>query len=187
MGNERVLRARFNDARFFWDIDLRSKLSDRLEDLKNVTFQAKLGSYFDKTERMVELARRSAKPSGASVAMCARAATLSKCDLPTEMVKELTELQGIVGGLYAREQGEPLEIWRADVRTLQAREHGRFDPFTVTGQVVALADKMRHVARLLRDRTDSDRLARSFRVAARRARCGEDHCRRRPAHKAQRF
>ena len=106
-GNERVLRARFNDARFFWDVDLRSKLSDRLDDLKNVTFQAKLGSYFEKTERMVALARQIAEDVGASPATGARAATLCKCDLPTEMVKELTELQGIVGGLYAREQGEP--------------------------------------------------------------------------------
>ena len=64
MGNERVLRARFNDARFFWDIDLRRKLSDRLEDLKNVTFQAKLGSYFDKTQRMIQLARQIRRSHG---------------------------------------------------------------------------------------------------------------------------
>jgi glycyl-tRNA synthetase beta chain len=141
MGNERVLRARFNDARFFWDIDIRRKLSDRLEDLKNVTFQAKLGSYFDKTQRMVQLAKQFAEAAGASVPMCAQAATLSKCDLPTEMVKELTELQGIVGGLYAREQGEPLEIWRAVYEHYKPVSMEDSIPSTVTGQVVALADK----------------------------------------------
>jgi glycyl-tRNA synthetase beta chain len=141
MGNERVLRARFNDARFFWDIDLRRKLSDRLEDLKNVTFQAKLGSYFDKTQRMIQLARQFGEAVGASVSMCARAAALSKCDLPTEMVKELTELQGIVGGLYAREQGEPLEIWRAVYEHYKPVSMEDSIPSTVTGQVVALADK----------------------------------------------
>jgi glycyl-tRNA synthetase beta chain len=140
-GNERVLRARFNDARFFWDIDIRRKLSDRLDDLKSITFQAKLGSYFDKTQRMVELANRFAEAVGASAAMCARAATLSKCDLPTEMVKELTELQGIVGGLYAREQGEPIEIWRAIYEHYKPVSMEDSIPLTVTGQVVALADK----------------------------------------------
>ena len=140
-GNERVLRARFNDARFFWDVDLRRKLSDRLDDLKNVTFQAKLGSYFDKTERMVKLARLIAEAVGASPAMATRAATLSKCDLPTEMVKELTELQGVVGGLYAREQGEPLEIWRAIYEHYKPVSMEDSIPSTLTGKVVALADK----------------------------------------------
>jgi glycyl-tRNA synthetase beta chain len=141
MGNERVLRARFNDARFFWDIDLRRKLEDRVEDLKNVTFQAKLGSYFDKTERMVRMARQIAESVGASPAMCGRAALLSKCDLTTEMVKELTELQGIVGGLYAREQGESPEIWRAIYEHYKPVSMDDSIPSTVTGQVVALADK----------------------------------------------
>ena len=76
MGNERVLRARFNDARFFWDIDLRRKLSDRLEDLKNVTFQAKLGSYFDKTQRMIQLARQIRRSRGRKrFNVCARGGT----------------------------------------------------------------------------------------------------------------
>ncbi len=141
LGNERVLRARFNDARFFWDIDLRRNLTDRLEDLKNVTFQAKLGSYFEKTERMVRLAKQIAETLAASPVMCGRAAQLSKCDLTTEMVKELTELQGIVGGLYAREQGESHEIWRAVYEHYKPVSMEDTIPSTITGQVVALADK----------------------------------------------
>jgi glycyl-tRNA synthetase beta chain len=141
IGNERVLRARFNDARFFWDVDLRRKLADRIEDLKNVTFQAKLGSYFDKTERMSRLAKQFAESAGANVAVCARAATLSKCDLTTEMVKELPELQGIVGGLYAREQGEPHEIWRAVYEHYKPVSMEDSIPASITSQIVALADK----------------------------------------------
>src|SRR3984957_15924559 len=93
-GNEKVLRARFNDARFFWDQDQKKKLEDRVEDLKTVTFQAKLGSYYDKTMRVVELVKQLGGND--------RAALLAKYDLTTDMVKEFTDLQGIVGGLYAR-------------------------------------------------------------------------------------
>ncbi|HUS05861.1 MAG TPA: glycine--tRNA ligase subunit beta, partial [Bryobacteraceae bacterium] len=142
MGNERVLRARFNDARFFWGVDQRRKLSERVEDLKNVTFQAKLGSYFDKTQRVRSLARQLAVQVGAAPADCERAALLSKTDLTTEMVKELTELQGIVGGLYAREQGEPEPVWRAIYEQYKPVSMEDSIPETLTGQVVALADKL---------------------------------------------
>ncbi len=101
-GNERVLRARFNDARFFWDVDQRKPLAQRVADLAHVTFQARLGSYLDKTRRTMALVR---ELGGDETAV--RAAELSKCDLTTELVKEFTELQGVVGGLYARAQGEP--------------------------------------------------------------------------------
>ena len=104
-GNEKVLRARFNDARFFWDQDQKKKLEDRVEDLKSVTFQAMLGSYYEKTQRVVALT----KGLGGSE----RAALLCKCDLTTDMVKEFTDLQGIVGGLYARAQGESEEVAQA--------------------------------------------------------------------------
>ena len=107
-GNERVLRARFNDARFFWETDQKKTLADRKHDLANVTFQAKLGSYLEKTERMMQLA---AELGGDAHAV--RAAELCKCDLTTELVKEFTELQGVVGGLYARVQGEPEPVWQA--------------------------------------------------------------------------
>ncbi len=121
-GNERVLRARFNDARFFWETDQKKKLADRVPDLAHVTFQAKLGSYLEKTERMQELARQLGGDRHA-----VRAAELSKCDLTTELVKEFTELQGVVGGLYARAQGEPEAGLAGHLRPLQAGEHGGCD------------------------------------------------------------
>jgi glycyl-tRNA synthetase beta chain len=142
LGNERVLRARFNDARFFWNVDQQKKLADRVEDLKNVTFQAKLGSYYEKTMRVVALAKEIAFATGANADTAGRAAELLKADLTTDMVKELTELQGIVGGLYARAQGEPEEVARAIYD--QYKPVGMEDsiPATLTGQVVALADKL---------------------------------------------
>jgi glycyl-tRNA synthetase beta chain len=108
-GNERVLRARFNDARFFWETDQKKSLLERLELLKHVTFQKDLGSYFDKTQRVQRLCSwlsEILKQSGITVrpGVIHKAACLSKTDLTTELVKEFTELQGIVGGLYARAQ-----------------------------------------------------------------------------------
>ena len=108
-GNERVLRARFNDARFFWQTDQKRSLLERLEMLKHVTFQKDLGSYFEKTQRVQRLcswlseilkqAEIAVRPGVIHKAVC-----LAKTDLTTELVKEFTELQGIVGGLYARAQ-----------------------------------------------------------------------------------
>ena len=115
-GHERVLRARFADARFFWETDQKCRLADYLPKLSQVTFQAKLGSYGDKVERMRALARWLAEQwfargiHEASVADADRAAELAKCDLVTDMVREFTELQGIVGGLYAKAQGEPEDV-----------------------------------------------------------------------------
>ena len=97
-----MLRARFNDARFFWDVDQQKKLADRVEDLANVTFQAKLGSYLEKTERVVALVKELGGDAHAQ-----RAALLCKGDLTTELVKEFTDLQGVVGGLYARPRASP--------------------------------------------------------------------------------
>ncbi len=141
-GNERVLRARFNDARFFWGVDLNKRLADRVGDLANVTFQAKLGSYLEKTKRNVKLAKKLARMAKADVAACERAALLAKCDLTTEMVKELTELQGVMGGLYAREQGEPEEVWRAIYEQYKPASMDDAVPSTLTGRIVALADKL---------------------------------------------
>ena len=108
-GNERVLRARFNDARFFWETDQKKTLLDRLDLLRNVTFQKDLGSYYDKTQRvqrlcswLCEILRQNdvaVRPGVVHKATC-----LAKADLTTELVKEFTELQGIIGGLYARAQ-----------------------------------------------------------------------------------
>jgi glycyl-tRNA synthetase beta chain len=108
-GNERVLRARFNDARFFWQTDQKKSLLDRLELLKSVTFQKDLGSYFEKTQRVQRLCSwlsEILKQGGIAVrpGVIHKAVCLSKTDLTTELVKEFTELQGIVGGLYARAQ-----------------------------------------------------------------------------------
>ena len=108
-GNERVLRARFNDARFFWETDQKKSLLERLDLLRNVTFQKDLGSYFDKTQRVQRLCSwlcEILKQNEVAVrpGVIHKAACLAKADLTTELVKEFTELQGIIGGLYARVQ-----------------------------------------------------------------------------------
>jgi glycyl-tRNA synthetase beta chain len=136
-GNERVLRARFNDARFFWETDQKKTLADRVPDLAHVTFQAKLGSYLEKTERMVALAKELGGDAHA-----ARAAELSKCDLTTELVKEFTELQGVVGGLYARAQGEPEPVWQAIYDHYKPESMDDAIPRHRAGQIVSLADKI---------------------------------------------
>ena len=136
-GNERVLRARFNDARFFWQTDQKKTLADRLPDLGQVTFQAKLGSYLAKTERNVALVRELGGSEGA-----ARAAELAKCDLTTELVKEFTELQGVVGGLYAREQGESEEVSQAIYDHYKPVSMDDSIPRSEAGRLVSFADKL---------------------------------------------
>ena len=133
-GHERVLRARFADARFFWNSDQKCRLADYLPKLSSVTYQAKLGSYADKVERVRSLSRWLAEQwfaSGivqASVASADRAAELSKCDLVTDMVREFTELQGIDGGLYAKAQEEPEEVaWAVYVHYKPGKPR-RYDP-----------------------------------------------------------
>ena len=141
-GNERVLRARFNDARFFWRVDQQKKLSDRLPDLQKLTFQAQLGTYEDKTKRVVELAGLLAEQTGGDRALAERAALLSKCDLTTEMVKEFTELQGVVGGLYARAQGEPEPVAQAIYDQYKPVSMDAEIPRTPEGQALSVADKL---------------------------------------------
>lgn len=136
-GNERVLRARFNDARFFWQTDQKKSLAARLPDLAHVTFQAKLGSYLEKTERVKALVETLGGDTHA-----VRAAELAKCDLTTELVKEFTELQGVVGGLYARAQGEPDAVWQAIYDQYKPESMEDAIPRNRTGQIVALADKL---------------------------------------------
>jgi len=136
-GNERVLKARFNDARFFWDVDQHKKLTDRVADLSHVTFQAKLGSYLEKTERIVKLVGELGGNAHAQ-----RAAYLCKADLTTEMVKEFTDLQGQVGGLYARHQGEPESVAKAIYDHYKPLSMDGEIPSTHEGQLVALADKL---------------------------------------------
>ena len=136
-GNERVLRARFNDAKFFYGVDQQRKLADRVEDLGKVTFQAKLGSYLQKTHRVVDLVKELGGNADAQ-----RAALLCKSDLTTEMVKEFTDLQGIVGGLYAKVQGEPEGVWRAVYDHYKPLSMEDTVPSTQEGLIVALADKL---------------------------------------------
>jgi len=136
-GNERVLRARFNDARFFWETDQKKPLADRVADLKHVTFQAKLGSYYEKTRRMMKIIK---ELGGKRLSI--RAAKLSKCDLTTELVKEFTELQGVVGGLYARAQGEPAEVWEAIYDHYKPESMDDAIPRNLAGQYVSVADKL---------------------------------------------
>lgn len=147
-GHERVLRARFADAQFFWRTDQKCRLADYLPRLAHVTYERRLGSYFDKVERMRAIARWLAEQwfssgiTGGDVAGSDRAAELAKCDLVTEMVKEFTELQGIVGGLYARAQGEPDEIAWAVYDHYKPLGLDDPTPRNLTGCAVALADKL---------------------------------------------
>jgi glycyl-tRNA synthetase beta chain len=137
LGNERVIKARFNDARFFFDVDQQKTLDQRVEDLAKVTFHQKLGSYLDKTKRVVSIV----KELGGS-AEAQRAALLSKTDLTTEMVKEFTDLQGIVGGLYAKLRNEPNAVWRAIYSHYRPLSMEDSIPDTQEGQIVGLADKL---------------------------------------------
>jgi glycyl-tRNA synthetase beta chain len=150
-GNERVLRARFNDARFFWEFDQRVPLAERVAGLEKVTFQKDLGSYAAKTERVRGVAAAlaglaAARGLAVDTAAVDGAARLAKCDLTTELVKEFTELQGQVGGLYARAQGLPAAV--ADAIYDQYRPVSMEDavPRTVEGALLALADKADTIA-----------------------------------------
>jgi glycyl-tRNA synthetase beta chain len=137
----------FADARFFWETDQKCRLADYLPKLGAVTYQEKLGSYGEKVERIRELARWLSEQwfasgiSKASVAAADRAAELCKCDLVTEMVREFTELQGIVGGLYAKSQGEPEEVAWAVYDHYKPAGIEDSIPRNIAGQAVALADK----------------------------------------------
>ena len=143
-GHERVLRARFNDARFFWETDAKIPLEQRLEMLRQVTFQSRLGSYYDKAQRMTKLAAALAESAGhAAIAPEVRqAALLAKCDLTTELVKEFTELQGIVGGLYARREGLSQNIADAIYDHYAPQSMEDASPRTLAGALVSLADRM---------------------------------------------
>ncbi len=158
-GNERVLRARFNDARFFWQTDQKHPLRERLSWLKNVTFQKDLGSYYEKTLRVQRLCSwisETVKQGGVVVrpGVVHKAACLAKTDLTTELVKEFTELQGIVGGLYARVQnldrGMPDATRQLIAQTIydQYKPESAEDsvPRTVEGAVLSIADKADTIA-----------------------------------------
>ncbi len=119
-GNSFVTNARFADAQFFYDTDRRKKLEERLEQLSHLQFHEKLGNYREKTERVERIAAAIAKEIGVDEADVVRAARLSKTDLVTEMVKEFTDLQGKIGGIYAREEGRAGDGVAGDLRSLPA-------------------------------------------------------------------
>jgi glycyl-tRNA synthetase beta chain len=158
-GHERVLRARFNDARFFWETDQKVSLRARLQLLKHVTFQKDLGSYFDKTQRVQRLASwvsEIIRQSGMTIrpGVVHKAACMAKADLTTELVKEFTELQGIVGGLYTRVQQldeglpEATRFAIADAIYDHYKPESMEDsvPRSIEGAVLSLADKADSIA-----------------------------------------
>lgn len=141
-GNAKVLSARLSDARFFWDEDRKVRLEDRLEKLKGVTFHARLGTMFDRVERIVALSERLAPVVGAEPALAARAARLAKADLVTGMVGEFPELQGLMGGYYARAEGLGEDIAGAIADHYRPQGPADATPATAVGRAVALADKL---------------------------------------------
>jgi glycyl-tRNA synthetase beta chain len=147
-GNAFVTNARFADAKFFYETDRRRSLASRLADLEHLQFQEKLGDYRKKAERIVRLAEIVRQESAVAVDAAAvrRAAELCKTDLVTEMVKEFTDLQGKVGGIYAREEGEPDSVWQAVYdHYLPLSLEGEM-PRGAEGAIVSLADKLDTIA-----------------------------------------
>jgi glycyl-tRNA synthetase beta chain len=145
-GNERVLRARLADARFFWDLDRKQPLESFLPKLASVVFHAKLGTQGQRVERLGKLARFLAKKLGADAKLSVRAATLAKADLATGLVGEFPELQGIIGRYYALHHGEPPEVAEAIAGHYRPAGPGDQVPVEKVAITVALADKIDQLA-----------------------------------------
>jgi len=141
-GNERVVRPRLSDAKFFFEQDKKKRLADRLPGLANVVYHNKLGTQAQRTARITQLAGKIAAALGQDVALAERAAQLAKTDLLTDMVGEFPELQGIMGTYYARHDGEPEEVALAASEHYQPRFAGDALPTSNAGTAVALADKL---------------------------------------------
>ncbi len=143
-GNEWVVAARLEDARFFYQEDRKKPLSERSAELEHLSFHARLGSYADKTERLVQLGEVICESLGrADLADEVKsAARLLKIDLVTEMVKEFTSLQGVMGGVYAREDGASDEVWQAIYDQYLPASTGDAIPSGPVGQIVGLADRI---------------------------------------------
>ena len=141
-GNERVIRPRLADAAFFWNQDRKQSLEQRARGLRNMVFQKKLGTLFDKQERVAELAGRIATQIDAAPQHATRAARLSKCDLLTSMVYEFPELQGVMGRYYALHDGEPAVVAEAIAQHYLPRFAGDSLPESGVAQAVALADRL---------------------------------------------
>ena len=145
-GNERVLRARFADARHFWDLDRRTPLAARVGALDHITFHAKLGSQGARVRRLVRLARAIAARVGADPALAGRAAELAKADLVTGMVGEFPELQGVMGSYYARHDAEPAPVADAIRDHYAPKGPNEAPPSAPVSLAVALADKLDQLA-----------------------------------------
>jgi glycyl-tRNA synthetase beta chain len=158
-GNERVLRARFNDARFFWNTDQKLTLKDRVAMLKSVTFQKELGSYYDKATRTQHLGSQLSSAvtdfyPALRQGVVYKAALMAKCDLTTELVKEFTELQGIIGGLYLIHQAERMELPEGSALAIGQAIYDQYKPASMEdevprsleGAVLAIADKADTIA-----------------------------------------
>ncbi|WP_297797304.1 glycine--tRNA ligase subunit beta [uncultured Marinobacter sp.] len=141
-GNEKVIRPRLADAAFFYETDRKTRLEDRIEQLKPIVFQEKLGSIYDKSVRVAALAKKIADAIGSDPALAERAAMLAKTDLVTEMVLEFTDLQGIMGQYYATNDGEPEDVAKALNEQYMPRFAGDDLPTTLTGCAVAIADRL---------------------------------------------
>jgi glycyl-tRNA synthetase beta chain len=141
-GNNKVIAARLSDAKFFWELDKKTKLEDRLDDLEKITFHAKLGTQAERVARIEALAGEIAEVIGAGVEQSKQAARLAKTDLVTEMVGEFPELQGLMGSYYARAEGLPDDV--ADAIRDHYKPQGPSDevPAGKVSQAVALADKI---------------------------------------------
>lgn len=146
-GAERVIRARFEDARFYYEEDIKKPLYERIEELKKVTFQEELGSLYEKTERMTVLAEFLADRLLPEIKdSIIRAAKLSKTDLITGVVREFPELQGIMGRYYAIENGEPIQVAEAIKEHYQPLHSGGTLPSSDAGAFLSIADKMDNIA-----------------------------------------
>ena len=141
-GNERVIRPRFSDAEFFWNQDRKHPLAMRMDDLKQVVFQQRLGTLADKSGRVAALARLIAEQSHGNPDWAERAARLAKCDLLTQMVQEFPELQGIMGRYYALHDREAPEVAQALEEHYLPRFAGDRLPQTATGRALALAERL---------------------------------------------
>ena len=141
-GNERVIRPRLADAEFFYNADLKTSLQARRDSLKQIVFQSKLGSVYDKTARVSELAKILAPFVGADAALAGRAGELCKSDLVSEMVGEFDDLQGVMGRYYALNDGEDPTVAEALLEQYLPRFAGDAIPTTMTGATLALADRL---------------------------------------------